>query len=145
MRAATPRIMLFGSLARRPSRNAVSWAATYSEYWPARRGNCAGTPAPAGPWQPAHAGTPLARSLPCRRVQMQVQPPATLPGRFRSPEPSPETKGAILLEFPDSMRVFPDAAFLRAAGRAADFPPAGPPEIAFAGRSNVGKSSAINA
>jgi GTP-binding protein len=32
-----------------------------------------------------------------------------------------------------------------AAGRPADLPPAGPPEIAFAGRSNVGKSSAINA
>jgi GTP-binding protein len=43
------------------------------------------------------------------------------------------------------MTVFPHAAFLRAAGRAADFPPPGPPEIAFAGRSNVGKSSAINA
>lgn len=43
------------------------------------------------------------------------------------------------------MDPFPSAAFLRAAGRAADFPPAGPPEIAFAGRSNVGKSSAINA
>jgi GTP-binding protein len=37
------------------------------------------------------------------------------------------------------------AQFLRAAGRPADFPPAGPPEVAFAGRSNVGKSSAINA
>jgi GTP-binding protein len=32
-----------------------------------------------------------------------------------------------------------------AAGRVADLPPPGPPEIAFAGRSNVGKSSAINA
>ena len=34
---------------------------------------------------------------------------------------------------------------MRAAGRAGDFPPPGAPEIAFAGRSNVGKSSAINA
>lgn len=32
-----------------------------------------------------------------------------------------------------------------AAGRSADLPAAGPPEVAFAGRSNVGKSSAINA
>jgi GTP-binding protein len=40
---------------------------------------------------------------------------------------------------------FPDAAFLRAAGSLAELPPEGPPEIAFAGRSNVGKSSAINA
>ena len=30
-------------------------------------------------------------------------------------------------------------------GRAAELPPPGPPEVAFAGRSNVGKSSAINA
>ena len=43
------------------------------------------------------------------------------------------------------MTVFAQAAFLRAAARAADFPPPGPVEIAFAGRSNVGKSSAINA
>ena len=43
------------------------------------------------------------------------------------------------------MTAFSHAAFLFAAGRAADFPPPGPPEIAFAGRSNVGKSSAINA
>jgi len=43
------------------------------------------------------------------------------------------------------MTAFANAAFLRAAGRAADFPPPGRPEIAFAGRSNVGKSSAINA
>lgn len=43
------------------------------------------------------------------------------------------------------MSVFAHAAFLRAAGRASELPPPGPPEIAFAGRSNVGKSSAINA
>jgi len=43
------------------------------------------------------------------------------------------------------MTTFPHAAFLASAGRSAEFPPAGPPEIAFLGRSNVGKSSAINA
>src|SRR5690242_18278068 len=43
------------------------------------------------------------------------------------------------------MSLFARAAFLRAAARAVDLPPPGPPEIAFAGRSNVGKSSAINA
>ncbi len=43
------------------------------------------------------------------------------------------------------MTAFSHAAFLRAAALAADFPPPGPAEIAFAGRSNVGKSSAINA
>jgi len=43
------------------------------------------------------------------------------------------------------MNPFQNAVFLRAAARPADLPPPGPPEIAFAGRSNVGKSSAINA
>src|SRR5262245_31241504 len=43
------------------------------------------------------------------------------------------------------MKPFSQAAFLASAGRPADLPPPGPPELAFAGRSNVGKSSAINA
>ena len=43
------------------------------------------------------------------------------------------------------MKTFAQAAFLAAAGRSAEFPAEGPPEIAFLGRSNVGKSSAINA
>ena len=43
------------------------------------------------------------------------------------------------------MTAFAHAVFLRAAGRIAELPPPGPPEVAFAGRSNVGKSSAINA
>src|SRR5262245_1439450 len=43
------------------------------------------------------------------------------------------------------MKPFSDARFLLAAGKPADLPRAGPPEVAFAGRSNVGKSSAINA
>ena len=43
------------------------------------------------------------------------------------------------------MTGFAQAVFLRAAGRIADLPEPGPPEVAFAGRSNVGKSSAINA
>ena len=43
------------------------------------------------------------------------------------------------------MPVFAQASFVCAAGRVADLPPPGPAEIAFAGRSNVGKSSAINA
>src|SRR5262245_22439813 len=43
------------------------------------------------------------------------------------------------------MKTFSQAVFLAAAGRPADLPPPGPPEVAFAGRSNVGKSSAINA
>ncbi|HEV2432336.1 MAG TPA: ribosome biogenesis GTP-binding protein YihA/YsxC [Burkholderiales bacterium] len=43
------------------------------------------------------------------------------------------------------MRLFSQPQFLAAAGRPAELPPPGPPEIVFAGRSNVGKSSAINA
>ena len=43
------------------------------------------------------------------------------------------------------MHAFSQAQFMRAAGRPGDLLPPGPPEIAFAGRSNVGKSSAINA
>ena len=43
------------------------------------------------------------------------------------------------------MQTFSNATFLRAVGQPADLLPPGPAEIAFAGRSNVGKSSAINA
>lgn len=43
------------------------------------------------------------------------------------------------------MKALSQAAFLAAVGTPAQLPPPGPPEIAFAGRSNVGKSSAINA
>jgi GTP-binding protein len=43
------------------------------------------------------------------------------------------------------MQTFSNATFLRAVGQPADLLPPGPPEVAFAGRSNVGKSSAINA
>lgn len=49
------------------------------------------------------------------------------------------------IERRDFIRLFSQAQFLVSAGRAAELPPPGPPEIAFAGRSNVGKSSAINA
>jgi GTP-binding protein len=43
------------------------------------------------------------------------------------------------------MNPFSNAKFLLSAAKPADLPQAGPSEIAFAGRSNVGKSSAINA
>ena len=43
------------------------------------------------------------------------------------------------------MHAFSNATFLRAAARPGDLLAPGVPEIAFAGRSNVGKSSAINA
>jgi GTP-binding protein len=43
------------------------------------------------------------------------------------------------------MKLFSQAQFLASSAGPRDMPPAGPPEVAFAGRSNVGKSSAINA
>ena len=43
------------------------------------------------------------------------------------------------------MSLLSQAQFRAAAGLPADLLPEGPPEVAFAGRSNVGKSSAINA
>ena len=43
------------------------------------------------------------------------------------------------------MDAFSRASFLGAAGRPGELPPPHPSEVAFAGRSNVGKSSAINA
>jgi GTP-binding protein len=43
------------------------------------------------------------------------------------------------------MKPFSQARFMLSAGKPADLPPAGPAELVFAGRSNVGKSSAINA
>jgi GTP-binding protein len=43
------------------------------------------------------------------------------------------------------MNPFADAVFIASVGKLAELPPEGPAEIAFAGRSNVGKSSAINA
>ena len=43
------------------------------------------------------------------------------------------------------MSAFLQARFLTSAAKPEDFPPEAGPELAFAGRSNVGKSSAINA
>jgi GTP-binding protein len=43
------------------------------------------------------------------------------------------------------MTIFSHAQFLASSAGLADMPPPGPPEVVFAGRSNVGKSSAINA
>src|SRR3954463_16642236 len=43
------------------------------------------------------------------------------------------------------MKAFSQAQFLVSSAGPADLPPPGAPEVAFAGRSDVGKSSAINA
>jgi GTP-binding protein len=43
------------------------------------------------------------------------------------------------------MGMFSQAAFIASVGKLSELPPEGVPELVFAGRSNVGKSSAINA
>ncbi len=50
-------------------------------------------------------------------------------------------------DFPEQGRVLfaGPCDFIFASAKAGDLPPVGPPEIAFAGRSNVGKSSLLNA
>src|SRR5688500_20118922 len=53
--------------------------------------------------------------------------------------------GPRIVERRDFIRIFSQAQFLTSAGNAAGLPPPDLPELAFAGRSNVGKSSAINA
>ena len=45
----------------------------------------------------------------------------------------------------EPLSAFPQARFLTSAAKPQDFPPEAGPELAVAGRSNVGKSSAINA
>jgi GTP-binding protein len=49
------------------------------------------------------------------------------------------------MERRDFIRLFSQAQFLAAVGRPEELPTPGLPEVAFVGRSNVGKSSAINA
>src|SRR5262245_7083693 len=108
---------------------------------------------PSLPWQAAHTCV----AMPCafdfasfcatvdpeyRKTRLAASAKARIMRRY------PLTKGGILLEFAPlgtAMHALSQAQFLRAAARPADLPPPGPTEIAFAGRSNVGKSSAINA
>ena len=59
-------------------------------------------------------------------------------------EPSPEQKTAALIEAGRKLFAGP-CDFFFAAAKSDGLPPIGAPEIAFAGRSNVGKSSLVNA
>ena len=62
-----------------------------------------------------------------------------------SPDPD-ESRDFIRIPGPATqMKTLSQAAFLASSSSPADMPPPGPPEIAFAGRSNVGKSSLLNA
>ena len=60
------------------------------------------------------------------------------------PEPPVAPKGAAV-QAPEQPLALVGAEFVIGAAARAQLPPPGPPEIAFAGRSNAGKSSAINA
>ena len=60
------------------------------------------------------------------------------------PEPPVAPKGADV-QAPEQPVALVGAQFVIGAAGRAQLPPPGPPEIAFAGRSNAGKSSAINA
>lgn len=54
-------------------------------------------------------------------------------------------RGIVAEKAASDPRVLRGAAFIIAAAALEQLPPPGPPEVAFAGRSNAGKSSAINA
>lgn len=54
-------------------------------------------------------------------------------------------RGFTLADTPPPSRRYQRAAFLKSAAKLADCPPGDAREVAFAGRSNAGKSSAINA
>src|SRR3954464_5794944 len=100
---------------------AASWSRTC---WPATR---------------RRASTPSSRSVrpsgPGPERVPDAPPPATDLDRFDDPETIEE--GRLLFARP--------CRFLLGVARLAQLPPAGLPEVAFAGRSNVGKSSLINA
>src|ERR1700728_4538688 len=59
-------------------------------------------------------------------------------------EPASEQRTAALIEAGRKLFAGP-CDFFFAAAKSDGLPPIGPPEIAFAGRSNVGKSSLVNA
>src|SRR5437764_7850534 len=123
----------------------------YSGICPAIFGLAGATLLPSPPWQAAHTCAAIPCALSCASAapaatSAAASPPSAGARRVMHFIRVPIAKGAILLEFTAfAMSVFAHAAFLRAAGRGSDLPPPGPPELAFAGRSNVGKSSAINA
>src|SRR5713101_4842995 len=121
----------------------------YSGNWPAILGFAGAVLLPSAAWQAAHtcAAIPCALAGPWANA-CPATPAATAAAsaiaRIIPAPPESESRDFIRISSP-TMKVFSQAVFWRAAGRAADLPAAGPPELAFAGRSNVGKSSAINA
>ncbi len=75
------------------------------------------------------------------QLQPRGRPLSSKPGSGGGPRPAPTARGPAPEK--DPHRIV-DASFLAGAGPGTSLPPPTRPEIAFAGRSNVGKSSLIN-
>ena len=75
------------------------------------------------------------------------QPRPTVPEEEQSGQDADMSEPALAPDWAEAGRKLfaGDCEFIFAAARSDGLPPIGPPEIAFAGRSNVGKSSLINA
>ena len=114
----------------------------YSGNCPAILGLAGAVLLPSAAWHAAHTWFAMFCALAASCAQACAANTATV---------APHTNARIIPGVPeiverrDFIRLFPQAGFLAAAARPGDLPPPGPPELAFAGRSNVGKSSAINA
>src|SRR5688572_19552770 len=103
---------------------------------------------PSAAWQAAHtwAAMPCALAASWARAgaAAKISPTASAHARI-IPWPLAFERRDFIRISALRMKPYSQARFLFAAGKPGDLPPAGPPEVAFAGRSNVGKSSAINA
>src|SRR5262245_3722669 len=153
-----------------PGRKFMSCLARYSGIWLASFGFAGPMLLPSGPWHAAQTSLaifcPLARSAFGRGSPASAAPAAKVAAANAEqsfmdsplstsgwcPACCPATgrpkKAAILPALPrrcDAMSLFQNATYVASAHRLQDLPPPGGPEIAFAGRSNAGKSSAINA
>jgi len=72
--------------------------------------------------------------------------PGQPPARASAEQTAPQTEEYSDTELEEGRLFFAqECTFERGAPKVRDLPPPGPPEVAFAGRSNVGKSSLINA
>src|SRR4051812_36432426 len=103
---------------------------------------------PSAAWQAAQTCAAMLCALPASWAKAgaiaTTSPTASAHVRIIPSPPAFESRDFIVISA-FRMKPFSQAQFLLSAAKAADLPPVGPPEVAFAGRSNVGKSSAINA
>ena len=144
-------------LGRAPDLNAASCAAMYSACCPARCGLAGAVLVPSAPWQAAQTVVAICfpRSISTFGAAGAVSAaPATLAytsamaaakpvkARIRKPR---EIKGEGSKPKDFTVLDFGSAAFTISVHDPRELPPPAAPEIAFVGRSNAGKSSAINA